>query len=144
MYTIDLDKIIKQKKLDKREIAISLFPGNKYPILAINRVLYGDTKLDSDQVKKLATILNTSIDNLYDFNFTGGRSKDDKIVIKTGDFTAELDRSFGSTRLSHKGVLLSEILVHDPSIGLSDYLEQIKQVINKYITNKSKLYEQSN
>ena len=54
MKTIDLKEIIEKRKLDAKDVAQQLFPGIKYPKLALNRIIAGEAVLDANQISKLA------------------------------------------------------------------------------------------
>lgn len=138
MKQIDLKKIIDENDLNKKEIAQQLFPGNKYPALALNRVIAGEAKLDSDQISKLALITNLTIGDLYGIKFSA-KSRDKKMFFEFEDFKAELCLKTWSTKVFHKESLFHEEVLHKSSIALSDYLDELTNIINKFKNN-----EQSN
>ena len=61
---INLKKIV--LKMEKKEIAKQLFPGNKYPVLALNRVIAGEGSLDANQISKLSKLSGIPIEKLFD------------------------------------------------------------------------------
>jgi hypothetical protein len=65
MRTIDVKEIIEKHQLDAKEVAQQLFPGNKYPKLALNRVMAGSAQLDANQMSKLALLIGVQVSDLY-------------------------------------------------------------------------------
>lgn len=132
MRTIDIKKVIDSAGLDFKEVATQLFPKNKYPDLALNRVIKGVNVLDADQISKLALMANVPISDL----FSGGEWKADikgkTHVFSNGDYKVELDTETWISRIFHKGSLFHESVIHSGSIPLSEYLENIDILINQF------------
>lgn len=131
MNKINIKKIITENNLDKKEIAQHLFPENKYPSLALNRVISGEANLDSDQISKLALMTDLSINDLYGIKFSI-KSADKKMFMSFEDFKAELCLKTWSTKVFHKGSLFHEEILHRSSIALSEYLDELTNIINKF------------
>ncbi len=132
MRTIDIKKVIDSTGLDFKEVATQLFPKNKYPDLALNRVIKGVNVLDADQISKLALMANVPISDL----FSGGKwkavSKGETHVFSNGDYKVELDPETWISRIFHKGSLFHESVIHSGSTPLSEYLENIDILINQF------------
>lgn len=131
MNTIDLKKVIADNNLNKKEVAKHLFPGNSYPVLALNRVIKGDAKLDSDQISKLSLFANCTIEDLYGIKFRP-QTKDRKMFFESEDYKAELNIDTWTTKVFHKDSLFHESVIHKSSIALSDYLEQLTSIIKNH------------
>lgn len=132
MNTIDLKKIISENDLDFKSVANELFPDNKYPALALNRVVKGEAFLDSNQIIKLSELSGVPIETL----FYGGKwkttSKDKEITFTNGDYVAKLNTHSNMTRIFHKKNMIHEAIIHKSTIPLSEYLNQIEKLINNH------------
>jgi len=140
MQTLDLKKIIETYSLDTREVAEELFPKNKYPKLALDRVLKGESFLDTTQLSLLSQMTGVPIQ----FLFSNGAWKvtspnKGTVVFESEGYRAELDLDKWITKVYHKETLFHEQLLHKGAIPLSDYLEQINLLITK---NKEKWIKQ--
>jgi len=129
----NLQQIINKYNLDVKFIAEELFPANKYAKLALNRVLSGETFLDTNQLSRLALILNTNVENLFkdsvSWDITG---MPNKIVFTLNNFRVELDTENWMTKLFDKNSIVHTELLHNKSIQIKDYLDHINKLINKY------------
>ena len=128
---MNLQKIIDERGLDKKEVAKLLFPDIKYPILAFNRVLADVAVLDSTQVSKLALFADLTIDEIYSGRAWKATSKKGRHKFISGDFIAELDLETGITKVFHKGSLFHESVLHSTLIPLSSYIEELNNLIQK-------------
>ena len=128
---MNLQKIIDERGLDKKEVAKLLFPDIKYPILAFNRVLADVAVLDSTQVSKLALFADLTIDEIYSGWSWKATSKKGRHKFISGDFIAELDLETGITKVFHKGSLFHESVLHSTLIPLSSYIEELNNLIQK-------------
>lgn len=131
MNKINITKIIADNNLNKKNVAEQLFPGNKYSSLALNRVIAGEGKLDSDQISKLALLADISIEEIYGVKFTV-KGKEKKMFFEYEDFKAELNRETWTTKVFHNDSLFHESIIHKSTIALSDYLEELTNIINKF------------
>lgn len=134
MNTIDVKKAIEESGADIKEIAAQLFPGNKYPKLALNRVLSGEAYLDSVQVSKLSMLLGIKISDLYESNWKM-ESKKDMIIFESGSYRAELSTKTWVTKLFDKGSLFHETIIHGKYAQLSEYLKKLNSIIIKHKQN---------
>lgn len=137
MQKINLKKAIKDSGLNNSEIAKQLFPKNKYPSLALNRVIQGKAFLDSAQISKLSLLLNISISDLF-----GATWKSKKVghimTLTTGNYKAELDTQLWITKIFDKDSLFHESVIHNGSVGLSIYLSALNTIILEHKTKKVK------
>lgn len=131
MSNFNLTAIIEQYKLDPKELATELFPGNKHPMPALARVVNGEALLNTDQVSKLSFLTGIPIDVL----FTGQQwvskgSKSGLVVLENSDYRAEMDTTSWVTKLYHKNSLFHEsVLVDGRSVTLSDYITELDKLI---------------
>lgn len=127
---VDLNNLIASEGLDKAEIAVQLFPDNKYPKLALYRILRGESALDVNQLSKLSAMTGMSVEAL----FSGGWRKTSdrgKLIFERGDYKAVFDQVTKVTGIYHKSSLAHEFVYHTESITLSKYLEELEIQIQK-------------
>ena len=129
MKTIDLEKIIKTKKLDKKELAQRLFPGNKYASLALNRVIKGDGYLDSNQISLLSELTGIPIGNLYDGNEWAMSNEKGLTVLTFDTFRAELNTETWVTKIFDNNSLFHESVIHSGTTSISAYLKALSAII---------------
>lgn len=132
MDIIFLKQLIKEKGASQKELAKSLFPGNKFPENALRRVFRGKTALTADQAKTIADALGVPVDDLYACNGWKGKSSGKCHTFTKGDYVAELDLSSGTTKIIYKGTELCETLFHCPTITLSDFIDTVDNIIANY------------
>ncbi len=135
MQKIDIKKIIKNNNLDTLEVAKHLFPENKYPSLALKRVIKGDAFLDSDQISKLSLLANIQIGELFGATWKS-KKIGDIMTLTTGNYKAELDTMTWVTKIFDKGSLFHESIIHSGSIPLSRYLNTLNTIIVQHKTKK--------
>lgn len=130
MQTIDLEKIIEESDLTKKEIAQQLFPDNKYPTLALNRIISGEAVLNADQISKLSMLSGISIDQL----FGGWKTTKHKqtYIFTNGDYRAELYTETWRLKLFHNQSLFHEEIIFPPSITVKDLLLLLNNQIKEY------------
>lgn len=135
--TINLKELIEQRGLKTREVAEFLFPGNKFPRVSIQRVFDGKARLNSEQVSRLAAWLGVSVDSLYKGGWNS-EFKGETCILTNGNYRAELSVETGETKLFHLGSLFHEIILHDPAIPLSQYIDLLNALIEKHQANESR------
>lgn len=136
MKTIDLNGIISKQELDPKEVAQQLFPGNKYPKLALNRVLAGEAVLDANQISKLSLMTGLSIDQLYSENGWKSTSKAGIIAFQNGEYKAELSTETWVTKIFHNGSLFHESIITPGATPVSEYLNELNSIIIKNQSNE--------
>lgn len=131
MKKIDLQKIIESNGLDPKVLASELFPKNKYPIPALTRILEGKAELDSSQISKLASLLGSNIDELYNSGWKA-KGKNNILHFSRDNFRAEFDLNSWSTRIFEDDSLFHESIIHQKSISISDYISDLDELITKH------------
>jgi len=131
MKKIDLKKIIEAKNLNVKEVALELFPGNKYPHLALKRVLLGEGVLDADQISRFSLYSDIPISELYTGANWKSTIQDRTHVLINGQYRAELDTKTWTTKLFHKNSIFHEFIIHSSGISLGDYIERLNVEISK-------------
>lgn len=125
---INVKDVIKQSGLNTDEVARHLFPTNKFPKLAFNRILEGKAFLDSSQMSKLATLANITVSELY-----GGQwkqiSKGDIITFTSNSYRAELNIKTWVTRIFDNDSLFHETVINSGATTLSAYIQELNLII---------------
>lgn len=132
MRTIKVKEIIETRGLDIKEVARQLFPKNKYPDLALNRVIKGKNVLDADQISKLALMAGIQLSELFSGEAWKGSSRKGVHIFTNGDFRAELDSESWVTKVFHKDSMFHESIIHSGATPLSEYLNQLDLIINNF------------
>lgn len=135
--TINLRELVEQRGLRLQEVAEILFPDNRFPRAALNRVLNGKTLLNSEQVSRLAAWLSVSVDDLYRGAWSS-EFRGETCILTNGNYRAELSVKTGETKVFHLGSLFHETVLHDPAIPLSKYIELLNTIIKNHQANESR------
>ena len=131
MRKIKLKEIIAERGLDFQEVAEHLFPGNKYPRLALIRVASGKAVLDADQISKLALLAGLPIEELYSGGQWKVKSSKGVHVFTNGDYRAELNTCTLVTKIFHKDSLFHESVLFSDAIPLSKYINHLNRLIDE-------------
>lgn len=138
MQKIDIRRLTKISGISITEMGVKLFPENKQPYKAINRVMAGKAILDAKQIAKLAEVLNVPIGLLFtDDAWLMTAPKDRRIFqFRNYDFLAEFNRDTNETTISCGDSVYFEKIQHEEGITLDKYLTQIAELIIKYKQNE--------
>jgi len=128
MKAFDLNKIMEVHKLEVHKVAKHLFPANKYPKLALDRILKNEAFLDTNQLSRLAQLIGTSIENLYSNNEWSMKTKKGLLHFTSDKYTAELNTNSWTTKIYSDGSIFHEEVIHNGSITLSEYLQNYREV----------------
>lgn len=136
MQSIDLNRIMTVANLKPSFVGAHLFPDNRDPSKAVRRVMRGDMLLNSEQIAKLSELLNVPIGLLFDdasWCMSVPAERRNIINFRAYDYFAELDTTTMTTTISRNNLVFFEKLItHEKSIGLTDYLSQLTDLIIKY------------
>ena len=131
MKIIDLGLIISKLGLDVSFVAEQLFPQNKYPMLALNRVMEQETYLNEVQIAKLSAITGLTISDLFNKDRWIYCGAEDNIHrFEFGEYTAELNLSTWVTKLFHLKSLHHETILTKNTTSLSDYFNLLNTIID--------------
>jgi hypothetical protein len=131
MKKIDLESFLAFHSLDHNDVSHQLFPNNKHPRLALNRVMSGEALLDSEQISKLALLAGVDISQVYTGKKWKMTNRDGAFEFVNGNYKAilYLEKDKGLTQLFHNDSLFHESVLHSGSIALSDYLKELESII---------------
>jgi hypothetical protein len=131
MKTINVKDIIEKANLNKVEVAIQLFPDNKFPALALNRVINEELPLDANQISKLSLLAGIPIADMFSGENWKASLKGNVHTFTNGEYRAELNTDTWITKLFHNSSRIHEELIHSKAIPLSDYLTKLDLIIKK-------------
>jgi hypothetical protein len=128
---IDLKKIIEGEALEVKELAPQLFPGAKFPAMALNRIVKGDAVLNADQIAKLCIVTGLTASELYDYpNWWKGKDlKPGELALENGEFTAKLNLEKWIVTIEHKGSLFFNEVLCSKTTPLSEFIEMLNNQV---------------
>lgn len=130
MSTFNLKYLIDKNGLNEDALAKELFPNNKFPRVALNRILDGIAYLDTAQLEVLARICNLQIQELFSSESWSTKMEGNKIIFIKNNFSAVLDLDTLVTEIYNRDrIVADEVVIVEKSIKLSDYLKIIDGVI---------------
>ena len=136
MKKIDIVKIAKKADLDlfgAEGLAKSLFPGHKFPVKALKRVISGRSLLDEGQVQRLASLSGFTITQIYEGVFDWKhKTSPSGIKLVSDEFTAELDWKTGITKVYSLDSLLFEEVLHTGLTTLDNYIQKLNTLVIKH------------
>ena len=135
--SINLEQIIQGKNLDVNEVSDLLFPNNKHPRLALNRVFSGESTLDAEQISRFANRYHVKVADMFSGVWGEAEANGRFLILKNGDYVAKLDKTTWTTHLFDKGSLFHEHVLHPDGITLKAYLETLETLILTHKTQKS-------
>ena len=122
--TINLRELIEQRGLRLQEVAEILFPDNRFPRAALNRVLNGKTLLNSEQVSRLAAWLRVSVDDLYRGAWNS-EFRGETCILTNGNYRAEV-REWQERTRAYK--VLKELKRKGEDLKLEKAIEPLREV----------------
>ena len=134
MQFINLKALIEELKLDVNLVASELFPGIKYPKLALGRILSGEAFLDSQQISRLALFTGLNIQDLYalgGWKLNSDKSKVFTTISPEGDYRAELNTDTWALKIFHKNSIFHEESLVPKALSISDYITYISRKIEQ-------------
>lgn len=129
MQILDLRTIIDSSGVDQLELAAAIFPENRQPKAAFERILKRDAYLNELQISRLANFIGCSVPELYlksrDLSF-----EDDLILLNVGENSARLDLRNMRLIIHKNGTLIHDQILMKKGLSvdeLTEYVENWKQ-----------------
>ena len=132
---INFKELLKKYNLSKDDVGKQLFPKNRYPAMAFDRIIKGKSHLNELQISKLAKYLGISIFDLYKGSWKRVKSKDSH-VFDRNNFRVHLDTSDWTSRLFHKSSLIHEEIISSENTPLGEYFNILDKLIVKLEKNE--------
>jgi hypothetical protein len=135
MAIIDLVKTLKTAGISDLEVARELFPSNRYPLFALNRILRGKALLNSAQLSRLALLCGCSVTDLYEpTGWISERGTRSLAVFTRPGYRAELDLNTMVTRLFADDQLAHTETITSRSLPVEEYLKRQSEIIEELKT----------
>ena len=135
MKQLDIQTLIESHQLDYKKFAEALFPANKFPTFALDRLVKGKTELTETQIFRIASFLNTSVPELYEPKKSLGwrltlRTSARRLELSRGKYDAICELQTGKTYVFHEHKQIGSFTTGGtPDISINEYL----LILNKYI-----------
>lgn len=131
MQSFNLEYIIAKNDLNKDFLAADLFQNNKYPRIALERVLAGKSNLDTMQLDILAKILGLHVSELFQETTWNRLDHVDKIVFARRNCRVELNlKTLIADVYKDDSLLVVESVICDKSIMLTEFLKTVNNLVN--------------
>jgi hypothetical protein len=131
---MNLNRIIEESGLRIDFVAAKLFPGNKHPYNALNRVLARGGKLDADQIKILAGLTGRTTDDLLCVTWSG-RIEPNGLTLAKGDLRVNYVPGSGLfTITSATGLSVLEIgnfVIDEKTTTVRGFLELVEKAVKE-------------
>lgn len=137
MEKFNINKIIERYKLDTCELAKVLFPYIKYPKQAFDRVLRGETNLDTAQVENLASYIGVMVYDLYKIGDWRGTSEDSCLTFVKGEYKAKLNYKGAYLTLYKGEQVIKQEISCAANMTVSEFINYINNLINSSQKNGS-------
>lgn len=132
MKKFDVNKIIEQYNIDAQDLAKWLFPNVKYPKLAFDRVLKGETNLDIEQVAILAKYIGVTVVDLFINESWRSSFRDNLMLLTKGDYAVEFDPKCTFIRVYKNGEFVDNVLVNLQQTSFEEFINYIDNIIKRY------------
>lgn len=136
MNTFDINNILEYYQVQNlNELSKVLFPNVKYPRQAFDRVLKGETYLDSAQIELLASYLGVLASDLFTLkDWKGGWNNTDKCLsIIKGEYQINLNYNGAFMTVYKSGKQVHQIVSGGIyNMQLPDFIQYINNLIKKF------------
>ena len=128
----DLGSVISKYNLDPEKVAGVLFPKVKYPRAAFNRVLRGETSLDTYQLEKLARYIGVLMSDLFGIDGWKGETHNGFLTFVKGEYKVRLN--YGGIYISvyKNDELFYQSMADTPEMTVSEFIKLIDEIIKKH------------
>lgn len=133
METFDITKIIEHYAPNIEELSKLLFPHVKYPVCAFDRVLKGETNLDTAQVCVLAKYLGVLVSDLFNIALDWKGSYDHIhrcLTFVKGAYRVNLNYNGTFVTIYRDGKVIKQVVKSDAQeMTLTDFIQYINNLI---------------
>ena len=130
---MNLSKIIEESGLRIDYVAARLFPGNKHPYNALNRVLAKGASLNAEQVKILATLVGRTSDDLLGLSWSG-KIESNTLTLSRGNYRVIYTPGAGLWSLLKSTPLgfeqLGDYLISETGTTVREFVNIVDETIN--------------
>lgn len=130
--TFNIKQIMLDYDVNETELAPVLYPDNKYPELALRRLLAGESNLTIDQLSTLADYLGVSPYVLFtDEGWHYTPSKGDTITLRRGDITALIRYGGTEITLRDRTQGTERVLIQPDKVTIKELIEMLNNELAK-------------
>ena len=131
---MDLRRIITQSGLRFDYLAEKLFPNNRHPYNALNRVVTRGGELTGTQLKALAEVTGLSVDTILGTAAAKGRLTKNSLTFHVDGFDVVFDPSSACCAIEKAGEDMGHLFVGD-AVTVREFLAAVQQEINSINSN---------
>ncbi len=132
----NINEVIKHYKLDANDVAEALFPDIRYKKLALDRVLKGEAKINTDQLQALANLAGVFVSDLFSIDGWKSRAEDGCLTFISGSYKVKLGYNGVWLSLYKNNELIKQEL-STPVMTLDEFIIHITDLVTTY-TNSQK------
>lgn len=132
MKQFNINDVIERYKLNTEDLSKVLFPNVKYPKMAFDRVLRGETNLDVDQIEKLASYAGVLVSDLFSINTWKGSSEDGHLILLKDDYKVKLNYNGVFLSIYKNNVLIEQKISNVPDMTIEEFINYIDNFIKNY------------
>lgn len=132
MKQFNINEVIERYKLNTEDLSKVLFPNVKYPKMAFDRVLRGETNLDVDQIEKLASYAGVLVSDLFSINTWKGSSEDGHLILLKDDYKVKLNYNGVFLSIYKNNVLIEQKISNVPDMTIEEFINYIDNFIKNY------------
>ena len=132
MKHFDISEVIEKHSLDKEVLAKSLFPNNKYPRQAFERVLKGEAELSVGQLEMLANYIGVLVPDLFTFNSWADASENGHLAFKKGPFLVKVNYAGAYITIFKDNKLVDQVVSGFSGMPFEKFIDYIDNLIKKY------------
>lgn len=132
MPAILLKDFLAHHGLEPGFVARELFPDNKFPTKALDRVLKNQAYLNSEQVSRLAALARVPVSHVFNAQQWRQEMRSGQLLFYRADYRAELDQTKWTTRLFHRDSLFHIEMLHSRALTLREYLDHLDLLISQH------------
>jgi len=130
MSNFNLNQILLSFDIDKELLSKELFPSNKFPKKALDRVLEGKSFLNTSQISILSSILGVHVHELFKDDSWTKRISANKLTMFRNNFRVELNiETLVTDVFRNDSLIASETIIFDKNVKLSEYISKIEKLI---------------
>ena len=135
MEKFDIHRIIERYKPDIDKLAKIMFPDVKYPKQAFDRVLKGETQLNTQQLENLANYLGILIVDLFVATSWKSYNENGCMCFERGEYKAKLNYKGVYLTLYRNEEVIDQKIANVPEMKVQEFLNFLDSMIENYELN---------
>ena len=132
MRQFNINSIIEHYGLNTEDLAKVLFPAVKYPKLAFDRVLKGETELDVQQVEQLASYLGIVVSDLFFVDGWKNHTENGCLTFSKGKYRAKLNYQGTYLSIYRDNQLIEQRISNASEMTIENFISLLNNIIKTY------------